>query len=197
MRERWFADDRDLIKWAVLTHLADRNALKTIVQIPYWRPETKRCRPHFRFLNNSLPVSDKVWRFFKDIKSVERLGGPGTEIKVFVEEFNPRDRGVYSQKITDYLQGCARPLLLFLDPDTGLEPKMATGAHVTRNDVSHAWAGLTLNDWLVLYQHARRHKGWIANVSREIREICEGASLEVAQSEDIGRDVALICVRKT
>jgi hypothetical protein len=194
MRERWFADDRDLIKWAVLIQLAKSSALRTIVQIPYFRPEN--YRPRFHFLRD-LCVSDEVWKFFKNLKSVERLGEPGIEIKVFLdEEFNSHDRSFFSQKITAYLEGCDRPLLLFLDPDTGLEPKTATVTHVTKKEVGHAWAGLKKDDWLVLYQHARRQKEWKTDVSHELRQICQGANVEVARSDDIGKDVALLCARK-
>jgi hypothetical protein len=41
MREVWFADKRDLIKWGVLVHLAHKYDLKTIVQVPYLRPPKK------------------------------------------------------------------------------------------------------------------------------------------------------------
>lgn len=38
MRDKWYADNRDLVKWSVLLTLAERHAAKHILQILYYRP---------------------------------------------------------------------------------------------------------------------------------------------------------------
>ena len=38
MKDTWYGDNRDIVKWGTLAHLAARESIKTIVQIPYLRP---------------------------------------------------------------------------------------------------------------------------------------------------------------
>jgi len=38
MRDKWYADNRDLVKWGVLLTLAERHAAKHILQVLYYRP---------------------------------------------------------------------------------------------------------------------------------------------------------------
>ncbi len=70
MRDKYYSDDRDLVKWAVLTHIASTYKLQTILQVPYWRQE--KAQPHFTFMGKRLPVSDRVWSFFRDIHHIRR-----------------------------------------------------------------------------------------------------------------------------
>ena len=72
MRDKWYSDDRDLVKWATLAHIASERGLQTILQVPYWRPE--KVHPHFNFIEKPVAVSDKVWGFFRNIHSITRLG---------------------------------------------------------------------------------------------------------------------------
>jgi len=198
MLELWVADPRDLIKWGVLVQLARDKKLRTIVQVPYLR---KKGLPHFCFDNERLRIAPEVWDFFRNIKSVERLGKKvGVTVKVIKEEFSPTAAGrkAYLDCIGRHLQACERPLLLFLDPDTGLEPTKATVEHATESEIKHAWhEELQRGDWLVLYQHRRRGlalKAVIKDVSRQVSEICGVESVKVARSEEVGKDVALLCL---
>jgi len=38
MRDKWYADNRDLVKWGVLLTLAERYAATHILQVLYYRP---------------------------------------------------------------------------------------------------------------------------------------------------------------
>ena len=130
MREIWYADNRDLVKWGVLVHLARANSLKTIVQVPYWRPEKDRV--HFTFRNRRVSIPDQVWHFLRDLKQIERLGDQcGLKVQVLLDQFRHADRKRYSAHVVRQLKRCARPLLLFLDPDTGLEPNQRKVTHTT------------------------------------------------------------------
>ena len=196
MLELWFADQRDLIKWGVLVKLARDKELSSIVQVPYLR---KKGPPHFCFDNERVQVAREVWHFFRHIKSVERLGKKlGVTVKVIDEEFSPTAEGrkAYLDCIDRHLQACKRPLVLFLDPDTGLEPTKATVKHATKSEIKRAWHELLQpGDWLVLYQHQRRGlalKAVIKDVSRQLSEICGVESIKVARSE--GNDVAFLCI---
>ncbi|MDD5451964.1 MAG: hypothetical protein PHT49_08740 [Desulfovibrionales bacterium] len=195
MRDLWYADNRDLIKWAVLIHIARSNFLQTVIQVPYWRPE--KARQHFTFQGSRIPISEDVWHFFRNIQDIARLGQQcGVEVKVIMEPFKHTDRASYSEHIARCLEGCTRPLLLFFDPDTGLEPKSTSAKHTTKKEVRYSWSNLRAGDFLVLYQHARRENNWIKHIASQLGEACDGATIEVARSEDIGKDVALLCVQK-
>lgn len=163
--------------------------------MPYWRPEKNRT--HFTFRSRSTSVSDEVWQFFRDMRRIEQLGNQCRMIVDLVsEEFSHANRNIYSDHISRHFKGCPRPLLLFLDPDTGLQPKIPRVTHATENEVGRAWADLHAGDWLVLYQHARRKKDWVSAVSQQLRKLCDGTTVEVARSENVGNDVAFLCARK-
>jgi hypothetical protein len=37
MRDKWYVDNRDLVKWGILLRLAERYAAKHILQVLYYR----------------------------------------------------------------------------------------------------------------------------------------------------------------
>jgi len=195
MRDRWYSDNRDLIKWAVLIHVARTHALGTIIQVPYWRPEKKR--QYFTLRDERVQVPDEVWSFFRNVRNIERLGCEcGITVKIVAEQFSHTERSTYATHVARYLKDSAHPLLLFLDPDTGLEPQKPNEKHTTKKELQDAWADLHVGDFLVFYQHARREKDWIKSVADQIRSVCGGANVEVARAEDVGRDVAFFCVER-
>ncbi len=195
MREVWYSDNRDLVKWATLIHVARAHQVRSIVQVPYWRPES--TRPHFVFQNTRTPVPDEVWSFFRDIRQVERLGKKcGIDVRVVIDQFSHGDRGAYAKAVKRHLDKSKHPALLFLDPDTGIEPKTASVKHTTREEIASHWGELKKREWLVLYQHARRERSWIESVTDQLSTLCVGSRIEVARSEEIGKDVAFFCVEK-
>jgi len=195
MRDLWYADNRDLVKWATLWHIAREHSLRGILQVPYWRPE--KGRPCFRFGTDRVRIADEVWNFFRDIRHIEKLAHKlGVWVKVHAEAFDPADRASYLASVLDHVRECPRPLLVFLDPDTGLEPKDSRDKHTTAREIRATWRELRKDDWLVLYQHARRQLLWVDTVSQELRVLCDDATVEVARSEKLGKDVAFMCIER-
>jgi len=194
MRAHWFSDHRDLLKWSVLLHLAEKHGLRNILWVPYLRFENDR--PTFRFCDERVKVQDAVWEFFRDMKRIEALACEGTEIAVVWEEFDHKRRSEYSSKIADGLLSLKRPLLVFLDPDTGLAPKSPKEKHVTDAEVADVWSQIRLGDWMVLYQHAWRNEEWAETSRKRLAQICGDSTVEVARSEKVARDVAFLCTRK-
>jgi hypothetical protein len=197
MRDFWYSDNRDLLKWALLIHLADKHKLKTIIQVPFWRRENKQM--YFTLRDKRIPIPDEVWSFFRDIRHIKQLGSKcGITLKVVGEEFTHPERLKYSTLVVQYLKGCKGSLLLFLDPDTGLEPQKPNEKHVSLKELQNAWANLHVGDFMVLYQHARREKNWCKNVKDQVSKACgvDVDNVDVAYSEDIGRNVAFFCIEK-
>ena len=195
MREKWFSDNRDLVKWAILTQIAQKNGLYTILQIPYWRPE--EFYPHFKFQDESPQVSDKVWQFFRNIHHAKSLGPKfGISINIIASEFKSDQRNEYLKEIKSEIRRLKRPLLLFLDPDTGLQPNKCKPEHTSIDEIKKLWPILQSKEWLVLYQHARRTSDWIKSIADQLSFLCNNEAVHVARSEDVGKDVAFLCVQK-
>lgn len=195
MRERWFADDRDLVKWATLAALAERHGLGSITQVAYRR--ASETVPTIEIDGTATPVGPHVWKFFRHLARIRELGQDiGVAIDVVDEVFAPNQRKAYLDAVLHHLSGAARPRLVFLDPDTGLQPDRPSAEHTTRDEVVACWAALRSGEWLVLYQHARRTKTWIDDVSGELRALCGEPPITLARSRDVGKDVVFFCARK-
>lgn len=197
MRDKWYGDNRDLVKWTTLVHIARACKLRSILQVPYWRPESEEELPRIVFSNSKIVVTREVWGFFRDIRKIVDLGDEvGISIGVIMDEFNPGERAVYLRCVRKHIAKVASPVLLFLDPDTGLQPKHVSAKHTTFEEVKDCWATLRPRDWLVLYQHARRQPGWEKPVEADLARLCNGARVKVARSEKIGKDVLFLCAEK-
>jgi len=187
MREDWFGDKHDLIKWTVLTHIAEREKLKTIVQIPYSSSESSSSRQNVSFADERVPINvpDSVWRFFRNLHSVESFKTEsGTTISVLKAPFRHADRASYSKEIGSYLKTCVRPALVFLDPDTGIAPSKPTATHVTNEDIGNTWSDLQSGEWLVVYQHPQRKEKsiWEDIARKKMEACCPGGTVKIATS---------------
>ena len=97
MREQWYGDHRDLIKWSVLVHLAEQEGLRQILQVLYLRPS---ARPEIRFGPDRLTVPEAVWRHFRDLQRVSELSvSTGIQVMVFDELFEPQNRSAYTESV--------------------------------------------------------------------------------------------------
>lgn len=194
MRDKYYSDDRDLLKWATLVHIASMHKLRTILQVPYWRPEIVRRRSDF--MAEKVTVSSQVWKFFRNIHSVTRLGPEiGVSIAVISKEFDANRRKSYISEVKTTVEHVEHPLALFLDPDTGLQPKRCLPEHTAITDIQQLWPALKARDWLVLYQHARHTLTWRESVADELSSLC-GVKATIVRSDDVGKDVVFVCVQK-
>ncbi len=194
MRDKYYSDNRDLVKWATLVYIALEYGLHTILQVPYWRPEN--AHPHFNFMGKRVVVSSKVWSFFRNIHSITRLGPKiGLSIAVIDKEFDPDHRKSYLSEIKAEINEARRPLVLFLDPDTGLQPKKCRPEHTSITEIQELWSILKPGEWLILYQHARHSLDWSESVASELSFLCNGSKANIVRSDDTGKDVAFICMQ--
>lgn len=195
MRERWFADDRDLVKWTALLRVAEHHEVTRILQVCYAKKEPA---PNVTIGEEVFQVRDEVWMFFRDLHRISELGARvGITIGAITEPFDPRNRGAYQQIVNSRIRAHRPgPLLLFLDPDTGLEPGKADGKHTAKSELSRYWRELEPGDSLALYQHARRKQSWDSDVARELSTLCGSSRVTIAKSNEIGKDVALLFATK-
>jgi hypothetical protein len=157
MRDEWFGDNRDLLKWTILIEIARVYQCSRILQVLYRRPTNWG---QIEFDGNRIEIPIDVIRHFRDCTSIHQLQCEPS-IDVIVEEFN--DHGQYLESILAFIGAWRNGRgIAFLDPDTGLQPENGTckPEHVRSTDVPKIWNHLRSGDVLALYQHANRNKGW-------------------------------------
>jgi hypothetical protein len=158
MRDRWYGDNRDLVKWGVLLKLASQRGANRIVQVAYYRQETVNidgCK---------CPIPQAVTKHFaKDLRHISRLNTPGVEIHVVDIEWTKEGRasGGYVEEVQSVVEQARTdsPCVVFLDPDIGLEPPDGTPKlkHVLESELQQIWKEVVReNDVLVFYQHRPR-----------------------------------------
>jgi hypothetical protein len=194
MRDTWYGDDRDLVKWGTLAHIAQRESLDLIVQVPYLR-----CgeRPRLQTGKGEIQIQSPIWEFFRNVSAVKRLGESlGREVIVVLDPFDPRKREDYHQAVCERLGKLSESKVVLLDPDTGLAPKKAKAEHVTCEDVQAVWRVLGYGDWLVLYQHASRVKDWQKVGRLRFAAACGADDCEMFTAPDTTKDVAFLACPK-
>lgn len=161
MRDQWYSDKRDLVKWSVLLHLAEENRSDRIVQIAYYNSSEFG---DIQIDGKSHPVQEKVISHFRNIRNVSALS-TSPKITVFDSPFQKRSRQSYLNSAIKHIESYSEErCIVFLDPDTGLEPKgKANHTHVTNQEISSFWAAIKHNWVLVFYQHQNNKNGdpWI------------------------------------
>ena len=193
MKDIWYADKRDLVKWATLAHLARRDSLQLIVQVPFRRSSEL---PVLQTGNGEIAIRREVWDFFRNVKAVEALG-PRIRRRIVVldRKFVPQQRKKYRQSVVKAVREFAEPKVVLLDPDIGIEPEKATPEHATVEDVKAVWNVLNARDWLVLYQHKWRQKDWCEKARSRFSAACEDPPVEGFRSR-AAPDVVFIAARK-
>ena len=195
MRDQWYGDNRDLVKWGTLIHLAQREQRSTILQLALYRSNDEW--PTLRSSQGRIEIPDQVIRHFRNLDDIQRLAGrSGIRIKVFKAQF--RDRSAYfdeARRVVESRKG--DPLLVFLDPDTGIAPQIAGLEHVTTEELHSVFTAMKQGDVLVCYQHARRQQDWRGDRRRAFTRALGVLSQEVEVFDsDLTKDVVLFSVKK-
>ncbi len=157
MKDCWYADNRDLIKWGVLLHLANDFEARRVLQLAYYRPSVFGTLDIGGVVKNIPP---EVIAHFRDI---QRIGGINSKVRVTV--FDPifDDRAKYLNQIKEFISAfSSERCIVFLDPDTGLEPQNNPGfEHVLDAEANDIWNTMKKDDVFVIYQHRIRIQNWI------------------------------------
>src|SRR5215467_12618572 len=115
MRDKWYADNRDLIKWGVLLTLAERHAAMHILQVLYYRPTEW---PMLEVDGEHVPIPEPVIQHFRCVSLASSLKA-SIPIEVVSEPFESRER--YCSMVLERIRSRTTvPGIVFLDPDTGL-----------------------------------------------------------------------------
>ena len=195
MRDQWYSDKRDLVKWGVLLELARRYGAEHILQVLYYRPSSYG-RLNIQGEECDLPPA--VIRHFRRINAVTSIQ---CEAKVEVIEEVFKNRKPYLDLVLGRMHLRPHgPGIVLLDPDTGLAPSHPGPKHVLDKELEAIWRELRQGDLLVFYQHRTNRKGvpWI-DAKREQFEraigLASGAS-KLARAPSIAGDVVFFYARK-
>jgi hypothetical protein len=196
MQTQWYGDKRDVVKWATLVHMCTEHKLKGVIQVPF--------RNDAEF-DHALSIDGRphkfpkvVWRHFRDLQHIEGLGQRADlQIHIVRDQFRHDQRDAYVEKVCRTVAKFAHcPKVVILDPDTGIAPKTAGVRHVRVEEIKKLWRHLKNGDWLVLYQHASRSKGWRSAHRRKFASACGGASVRTYDCKTIAHDVVFFCAGK-
>jgi hypothetical protein len=191
VKDQWYADNRDLVKWGVLLNLARHHAAARILQVAYYRPSKWGL---LEIDGEKCPIPDAVLRHFRDVRKIKELSA---DPRIEVVEAKFADRGQYTEAVLRAI--ASRPngeaCVVFLDPDTGLAPRRPLLKHALESELTDIWHHMSVGDVLVFYQHQTNRNGepWI-KLKLEQFERALGLPLgmaKVAVGTAIARDVAL------
>jgi hypothetical protein len=196
MRDCWFADNRDLVKWGVLIRLAGIFEARRILQVAYWRP-SQFPRIVIDGDEQELPLT--VLGHFRNLRSIMSMPR-AVKIAIFCPLFD--DRAVYLGALLRSIAAhAAEKTIVFLDPDTGLQPQgNATLDHVLDSEVREIWGAMKSGDILALYQHQTNRNGqpWIEVKQQQLAQAIgvEMTQVKVASGPEIAQDVVFFYLAK-
>ena len=192
MRDEWYSDKRDLVKWAVLMQLAQMYEATSILQVAYYRPTAWKDKP-IEIDGRAYPVPPEVLGHFRNINNIGAIRPP-PQLKVLDALFSDRD--AYPECVLTAIRTLPERAIIFLDPDTGLEPPKSRAdlKHVLETELCEIWHALRRGDLLVLYQHQTNMAGrpWVEEKQTQFETAIglEPGGSKLAQGREIARDVA-------
>lgn len=196
MKDIWYGDKRDIVKWGGLFHLCMQKNIKHILQVAYYR-ENKWPSIMFDGVRKEIPKS--VLKHFRNIEGIQCIGKSiDVEVTLFKKHFSHKGRLEYHNEVCREIRGLDHKKIVFLDPDTGLSPKTCKAEHVKRSEVSSIWKSMRQDDMLVFYQHRFRNKNWIEIRKYELAECCEvdQKKIQMWEAKEIANDVAFYFIEK-
>ena len=191
MRDQWYGDARDLVKWGVLLHLAKSYSVKRILQVAYYRPMKWG---QLEIDGQKYPIPEPVIDHFRNVLNILTMP---CEPRIEVLNSLFEDRSQYEQLIKNEVSR-QHPCIIFLDPDTGLEPDGRPGfEHVLDSELVYVWNKMVAGDVLAFYQHQtnRNAQPWIEPKRKQFEKalkLTRGSAKVAVGSEIAGaRDVAI------
>lgn len=195
MRDLWYADNRDLIKWGILLRLAGRFEAPRILQLAFYRPS------EFGQLiidGQSHNIPESVISHFRNLRTI---GSISSEIRVTVYDPVFEDRPTHLQAVLALLPAFGRErCIIFLDPDTGLESQNPSLDHVLNDEVRNIWTNIKNGDVFAFYQHQTNRAGqpWIEPKRNQLAEALQVQpyAIKIAQAPAIANDVVFFFIQK-
>ena len=195
MKDVWYSDKRDLVKWGTLVRLAEARQATAILQVAYYRPNSW---PTIEIDGIACELPETVTAHFRKITNANRIS---TRLQIIVFDSLWKDRGQYIQEVRQQIRDLPPNSVVFLDPDTGLAPVRRNGLqHVLESELNVIWGELRKGDLLVFYQHQTNRNGrpWMDEKKRQFERSLdpEPRVVKIAHARDIAPDVVFFFTEK-
>ena len=195
MRDIWYADNRDLIKWGVLFRLAETFNAGRIIQLAFYRPS------NFGQLFIDGQEQDIPGEVIAHFRNLRTIGSVGSKVRVTVFDPLLQDRNAHLQAVLALLPAFRQErCIVFLDPDTGLEPRAPSLDHVLNSEAKAIWRAMKGDDVFAFYQHQTNRAGqpWIEPKQRQLAAALgiQIEALKVASGQSIANDVVIFYTQR-
>ncbi|HYA42424.1 MAG TPA: hypothetical protein VEF34_14045 [Syntrophobacteraceae bacterium] len=195
MQDVWFSDNRDLVKWSVLFRLAEQYHCRNILQIAYYR---YRSWGTIQIDGRQVDLPKEVTDFFRNIRRVQEIQST-YKVIVFCGDFQGRNN--YLNDTISFIHSFSEErCIVFLDPDTGLEPSSPNFKHVLDSEAKAIFDAMKRDDVFVFYQHQTNRSGqpWIEPKRQQLIHALgvQAGDVKIAQGEKIARDVVFYFLQR-
>ncbi len=205
MQNRWYGDNRDLVKWGTLIHLAGDDPGVKILQVLMMRPD---CGRDSRLVERGphgvqkFEISESVFDHFRCVQNIASLDG---RIITHADPFPKNSCTRPQNRRAEYFGAvCGRigrlqrqRLLVLADPDNGINARNPQGVHISPGELSQLYHALNGGDTLVLYQHRQLYrKDWLGRTLSLFAKATRD-EVRVFQCRELAPDVALFAVDKS
>jgi len=115
--------------------------------------------------------------------------------------YERRNSTGYFKRLTDLMRKVQErsSIVVFLDPDTGIEPKKRAGnEHLNHADIRKVCEHLRAGEKLIVYQHASRTKSWQQIACEKLEPLANtmGTILSEPFYEETAKDVCFLTFTK-
>lgn len=195
MRDQWFSDNRDLVKWSVLFNLAEQIEAAHILQIAYYRHS---IYGKIIIDDQETDIHVAVRSYFRDISNIQKIN---SKIKVAVFDLEFNNRRLYQEATINFINDYSRSrCIIFLDPDTGLESANPDFKHVLEAEVCSIFQAMKSDDVFVFYQHKtnRNSQAWIEPKKEQLATALgvDNREIKIAHGPKIAHDVVFYYMKK-
>ncbi|BAZ97922.1 hypothetical protein SDC9_07149 [bioreactor metagenome] len=202
MKDIWYGDKRDLVKWGVLLTLSKEFSAKRILQVAYYKKEEFE---QLEIDGSKYSIPEEVKNHFRNMLNIRNM--PNTiPIDVFTDEFGKVKRDPYYKNVIHNITSGIHPCRVFLDPDTGIVPasgdyKDKKDKHVLEDELKTIWDKLTNDDILTCYQHRTNrnsNKDWTMEKKDQFERALSLAagSSKLAQGSKTAGDMVIFYCQK-
>jgi hypothetical protein len=176
MRDKFYSDNRDLVKWAVLHRLAEIYKAPRILQLAFYRPSEF---PKVTVDGKEHKIPQEVLSHFRDLRKIENINSK-IQVAVFDDLFDDR---------TSYLKSVKKFLSKFQEETC-----------VVFLEAKSIWKATKAGDVYVFYQHQTNKAGqpWIEPKRSQLENALDlnKHSIKVASGLKIARDVVFFYAPK-
>jgi len=185
MQDQWFGDEGDFVKYTLLRRICGttaRNGQPPLsLGVVWYLPESKCTRfldPNVRYGSEDRELSQRLRCWHQEKERHEKRHGVR-----LIEDSDlfpnntvwfrcpvPMSRGSRAAWLKGALRAVGKSRVVFLDPDTGLQPSSRGGGAYVLLEELKAFCRLPGKPTVVVYQH-RRRKRWETQVGEQIEQI--------------------------